>query len=338
MKKRLFGKFDTGADVYEYTIENENASLSVMTRGATITDFTVFGTSIIGGFETYEEYLRDDSHQGAVIGRVANRIRGARFVMDGVEYNITKNDGDNTLHGGVGFDFRLWTVTETTDTSITLSYVSEDGEEGFPSRLTAHVTYTLSGTDLIIDYKAIPDGKTPIALTNHSYFNLDGMGDTVCDHVATIWASTYTEVDSTLIPTGNHPSVSGTAFDFRTPHKIGERIGGDFIGYDHNFVLSPEHFESFGGKSLGLIAEVSGKALSMKTYTDQPGVQFYIGNFLHTGENQPSFKGGIKRILHGAFCLETQTEPDCINHGIGFYGKGEVYTHSTVYRIEREKA
>ena len=251
--------------------------------------------------------------------------------MDGKVYTLPDNDHGNCLHGGDGFDHKVWTVTDYSDTAITLEYVSEDGEEGFPAKLRVVVTYKLEGAKLLIDYLAYPEGKTPIALTNHAYFNLDGFGGTIEEHTAVIYADRYTEVDDLLIPNGNRPSVEGTPFDFRTPHTIGERCGKDFIGYDHNFVLSPEKKENLFGKELDLIADVKGKKLGMKVYTDQPGVQFYIGNFLGNG---PDFRGGTKQVFHGAFCLETQTEPDCINHGIGFYNAGDVYTHSTVYAVQ----
>ena len=250
--------------------------------------------------------------------------------MDGTEYRLPKNDGENCLHGGNGFDRRAWEVTAITDDSITFKYVSEDGEEGFPSSLTVFVTYTLADTALMIDYEAIPDGKTPIALTNHSYFNLDGFGGTVLDHNVKIYAEKYTEVDSALIPTGNHPSVKNTVFDLRSSKKIGAELSDDFAGYDHNFVLSPVEYKNFFGKSLGLVAEVSTTDLSMNVYTDQPGIQFYIGNFLG---GAPDFKNGIKRVRHGAFCLETQTEPNCINSAVGFYSRGEKYRHTTVYEF-----
>ena len=216
------------------------------------------------------------------------------------------------------------------DTYDVPSY-SKDGEEGFPANLAVKITYKLEGASLLIDYEARPDGKTPIALTNHAYFNLDGFGGTIEEHVAKIYANQYTEVDESLIPNGIRPNVEGTPFDFKTEHTIGERCGEDFIGYDHNFILAPEKYETLFGKKLGLAAEVKGKKLGMKVYTDQPGVQFYIGNFLGNG---PDFRGNVKQVFHGAFCLETQTEPDCINHGIGFYDAGDVYTHSTVYAVE----
>lgn len=332
MKKKLFGTLPTGEDVYIYTLTGENALVNIMTRGATIVNFKAYGTDIVGGFDKLETYLEDTSHQGAIIGRVANRVGKAKFEMDGKVYNLPQNDNGNCLHGGDGFDHKVWNVTDYSDTSITLEYHSFDGEEGFPAALDVKVTYTLSGTSLLIDYKAYPKGKTPIALTNHAYFNLDGFGGTIEEHSIKIYADKYTEVDEDLIPNGIRPYVAGTPFDFRTPHKIGERCGKDFIGYDHNFILSPERREILFGKELALIAEVSGKELSMNVYTDQPGVQFYIGNFLGDG---PDFRGNTKQVFHGAFCLETQTEPNCINHGIGFYNEGDVYTHSTVYSVKK---
>jgi aldose 1-epimerase len=219
--------------------------------------------------------------------------------------------------------------------SITLEYNSYDGEEGFPSALNVKVTYVLEGADLYIMYTATPDGKTPIALTNHAYFNLDGFGGTIEDHTAVIYADKYTEVNENLIPNGIRPNVVGTVFDFTTPHTIGERCGKDFLGYDHNFILSPSVFEEKFGKKLGLAADVKGKKLGMKVYTDQPGVQFYIGNFLGS-DPDPAFRGDIKKIRHGAFCLETQTEPNCVNHGEGFYEAGETYFHNTVYKVEQK--
>lgn len=325
---KLFGKLDTGAEVYEYTLKNGDAEVAIITFGAIVRKFTVFGTDIVGGYDNIEGYLVDDSHQGAIIGRVANRIADAKFVMDGKEYHLPKNDGENCLHGGCGFDRHVWGVKEASDDTIVLTYRSEDGEEGFPSALDVTVRYTLVGTALKIEYTAVPDGKTPIALTNHSYFNLNGLGGTILGHTVEIFADRYTEVGDDLIPNGNRPGVCGTVFDLTSPIEIGKHVGKDFIGYDHNFILSPTEFE--GG--LGLAARVSGDRLKMSVYTDQPGVQFYIGNFLG---GAPDFKGGVKRVLHGAFCLETQTEPNCINHATGFYGKGEKYTHTTVYKIEK---
>ena len=334
MNKEFFGKVPFGGDAHVYTLKNDLCAVKVTDYGATVLSFVFGGKDIVGGFDKLETYSTDDSHQGAIIGRVANRVADARFTMDGKEYHLPKNNGENCLHGGVGFDFRLWEVTEYDDEHIKLTYLSRNGEEGFPSDLTTEVCYILKGSELIIDYKATPDGKTPVSLTNHSYFNLNGFGGDILSHKLTIYADRYTEVGEDLIPTGNRPEVKGTPFDFTEPHTVGERIEETNGGYDHNYILCPESFKEYLGKSLGLIAVLEGDELAMKVYTDQPGVQLYTGNFLGTGAN---FKGGIKQVKNGALCLETQTEPNSINHGVGFYDKGEVYTHTTVYALESLK-
>lgn len=332
MKSTFFATSPSGETVKIYTLENESARLKIMNFGLSVVGLEVAGRDIVGGFDTFDSYLLDDSHQGGTVGRVANRIANASFVMDGKTYRLPKNDGENCLHGGVGFDRRIWTLEEKSENSLTFSYLSRDGEEGFPSELYVKVTFTLDKTDLIIYYEAIPDGKTPIALTNHSYFNLDGFGSDIKEHTVRIYADKYTEVGDDLIPNGKNPSVSGTIFDFTEPRRIGEGISEEFDGYDHNYVLSPSRYEEFLGKRAGLAAEVWNCDLKLSVFTDQPGIQFYVGNFLGGG---PDFKGGIKQVKHGAFCLETQTEPNCINRGEGFYGKGQVYSHICVYRIEK---
>lgn len=335
MKKELFGTLPDGKAVEIFTLANRDAVLRVMTHGAAIVDFCPFATHIVGGFDTLEDYLADTSHQGALIGRVANRIAQARFEMDGQTYFLPANDGENCLHAGNGFDRKVFTLADAGDDFLTMTYESADGEEGFPGALLVRVTYRLQGTALLIDYTAQPKNKkTPIALTNHSYFNLDGFGGTVLAHRAVIDAERYTEVDEHLIPTARHPQVRGTVFDFLTPHQIGERIGADFIGYDHNYVLTPRTDKEWFGYLLPHAATVENGALQLDVYTDQPGIQFYIANFL---EGKPDFSGHIPRIRHGAFCLETQTEPNCIRHGIGFYAPGEIYRHTTVYAISKFK-
>jgi len=332
MKKELFGYDNSGNSVNIYTLENKGCTLKVMDRGASVISFTVHGIDIIGGFDTLDSYLIDDSHQGGTIGRVANRVAGASFTMDGKVYHLPANDGVNCLHGGDGFDKRMWNVKSVTDESIVFSYISDDGEEGFPGELNTEVSYTISATDLIIDYKAIPSAKTPVCLTNHSYFNLNGFGSDIKSHKLLIYADKYTDVDANLIPNGNRPCVKNTVFDFTEEHTIGERLSDSFDGYDHNYVLNVSKYREYIGKKLGLCAVVSANSLKMNVYTDQPCVQFYIGNFLGNG---PDFKGGIKQIKHGAFCLETQTEPNCVNHGESFYNEGEIYTHTTVYSVEK---
>ncbi|MBQ8302026.1 MAG: galactose mutarotase [Clostridia bacterium] len=333
MKREIFGKQKSGETIEIVTLSNADAEIKIMTRGATIVSFKPFGVHIAAGYDTLEDYEADTStYFGATVGRVANRIADAQFTMDGAIYMVTGNDNGNCLHGGNGYSFRIWSIDEVTEDSVTMSYYSADGEEGFPAGLNVKVKFTLSGAAVIIEYEAIPEGKTPIALTNHSYFNLDGFGGVIDGQIATIYADRYTEVGEGLIPNGNRPLVEGTPFDFRSPKRIGEDFGKSVDGYDHNFILCPEISAEFNGKQLPLIATVTNGTLALNVYTDQPGVQFYTGNFLG---GEPDIRGGIKKIKHGAFCLEAQTEPNCINHGIGFYDAGEVYRQTTVYEVKK---
>ncbi len=331
MKRDIFGKTKSGENVEIVTLKNDIAELKVMTRGATIVSFKTFGVNIVGGYDKIEDYEADTgSYQGATVGRVANRIGDASFTMDGAIYMVTDNDNGNCLHGGDGFSFKLWNIEDVNEDSVTFGYYSPDGEEGFPGGLDVKVKFTLRDAAIIIEYKAVPDGKTPVALTNHSYFNLDGFGGTIDNHVATIFADRYTEVDDNLIPNGNRPLVEGTPFDFRIPKRIGEDFGKSVDGYDHNFILCPDLCVVNEEFKLPLIASVTNKKLVLNVYTDQPGVQFYTGNFLG---GKPDFRDGVKKIKHGAFCLEAQTEPNCINHGIGFFDAGESYRQTTVYEV-----
>lgn len=332
MKKDFFGVTPSGETVTLYTIENGSCSLTVSDRGATVTSFRVFGKEIVAGFDTLADYLQDDSHQGGTIGRVANRIDGSGFVMDGRKYTLTDNDNGNCLHGGAGFDTRMWTLEHHSEDKLSFSYLSTDGEEGFPSSLKATVSFIISDSAMIIEYTATPYGKTPIALTNHSYFNLDGFGGDVKNHTAIIYADKYTEVDENLIPNGKRPPVFGTALDFTSAHKIGERIYDGIDGYDHNYILTPRYYREVCGKEIGLAAEVWNDELKLLVYTDQPGIQFYTGNFLGSG---PNFKGNISQVRHGAFCLEPQTEPNCVNNGEAFYEAGEVYRQISAYCVEK---
>ncbi len=331
MRREIFGRLESGEEIEIVTLENADAKIKIMTRGATIVSFNTYGVEVIGGYDSLDDYVADTgSYQGATVGRVANRIENAQFSMDGAIFMLTDNDNGNTLHGGDGFSFRVWSIEELTEDSVTMSYYSTDGEEGFPAGVSVKVRFTLQSAAVIIEYEAVPDGKTPIALTNHSYFNLDGFGGLIDKHIATIYADSYTEVGENLIPTGVRPLVEGTAFDFRSPKMIGENFGKEVDGYDHNFVLCPEICKEFKNLSIPLGASVTNGDLTLNVYTDQPGLQFYTGNFLF---GEPNFRGGVKRIKHGAFCLEAQTEPNCINHGVGFYDLGEIYRQTTVYEI-----
>jgi aldose 1-epimerase len=192
--------------------------------------------------------------------------------------------------------------------------------------------YTLEGGALIMEYEAIPESKTAIALTNHSHFNLSGFKSDVLSHKVTIFADRYTEIDGRRIPTGERPDVHGTRFDFREPHEIGERGHDGEYGYDHNFILKPERFGEFSGKRLALSAIAEGELLHFEVYTDQSGLQFYTGNFLSGG---PRLFGTVEKTKHKTFCLEAQTEPNCVSNGIGIYDAGERYLQTTVFKISK---
>lgn len=333
MNKKLFGTLPSGEEVFIYSLTDVESRADIMNYGATILSFFPFGDiDVIGGFDRLECYIGDASYQGATVGRIANRIADASFKIDGKTYNVTKNEKNNCLHGGIGFKNRLWDVKEYTENSITFFYFSPDGEDGFPSNLEVEVTYTLKDASIYIDYKAIPDGKTPIALTNHSYFNLDGFGKDISTHKFQIFADKYTQVDGDLIPNGNRPLVDSTPFDFRSPKPIVNE-NGEFFDYDHNMILSPNTFKSLDGNSLGLAVSVENQNIILNMYTDQPGVQFYTGNFLGDG---PCFKNNVPQVKHGAFCIEAQTEPNCVNYGSAIYDKDEIYTQHTVYEFKKK--
>ncbi len=337
MKKEFFGTTSSGERIYAYTIENETASITILNLGGILQNFTVEGISIVGGYDRVEDYEADTSHQGGLIGRVANRVANAEFEMDGKIYRLPVNNGKSCLHGGInGFDRRIWTVQDVKENEIILTYHAEDGEEGFPSALDVTVVYHLEGGDLLIDYTAIPHAKTPIALTNHAYFNLNGFGGTIDKHVLTLYAERYTEMDASILPTGNRPEVIGTPFDFTFPREVGTYFSEGFSGYDHNYILSPMMWGTACGVRLPLIATLIGDTLVMQVFTDQKGVQVYTANFLM---GDPKFSGGIERLKHGAICLETQTEPGAISRGEIFYDKEQVYKHRTVYSVKaRAKA
>jgi len=289
------------------------------------------------GFEQVEQYLENPPYLGCAVGRVANRIAGAKFELDGETYELAANDGPNHLHGGPGGYCKVLWEGEAAGSpgapAVRFTYTSPDGEEGYPGTLEAAVTYTLDAEGALrIDYQATTDAPTPVNLTNHSYFNLAGAGSgTILDHVLELRASRYTPVDDTLIPTGELASVADTPFDFTAPTAIGARIqevGGDPVGYDHNYALDAE------GGSLELAARLhdpaSGRA--MDVLTTEPGVQFYSGNFM---DGSLSGRGGAYP-QYAALCLETQHFPDSINQPdfpSVVLRPGETFSSTTVYRF-----
>jgi aldose 1-epimerase len=315
-----FGKLPDGTSVEIYTLSDGPFEAQIATYGGIVVSLKIPDRNgkvgdVVLGFDDVDRYYANfnspsDAFFGALIGRYANRIAHGTFTLDDKTYHLPLNNGANTLHGGPhGFNNVVWKAKPIAN-GVELTYLSEDGEEGFPGDLTATVRFTLVKGDLRIEYSATTDKDTVVNLTNHSYFNLAGKGD-ILGHQLTLHASRFTPVDAGLIPTGELKSVESTPFDFRKSTAIGARISADneqlhlAHGYDHNWVL-----DSGGGK-LVVAAEVydptSGRVL--KVLTDQPGIQFYSGNFL-----DGSIKGrGRSFELHAALCLETQHFPDSPN-------------------------
>ncbi len=271
-------------------------------------------TDIVLGFDAAERYLTDNKpHFGATIGRFGNRNARGRFNLNGLEYTLARNNGDNSLHGGVrGFDKVMWTPRELPSGSLELSYLSADGEEGYPGNLRATVTFTLTDADALrIDYAATADRDTVLNLTNHSYFNLKGAGEgDILDHRVMLNADRFTPVDASLIPIGELRPVAQTALDFRRGRLVGELIDADDEqlrlgkGYDHNWVLNGS-----GGLRLAARVEEPSSGRVLEVYTTEPGVQFYTSNSLKPTEG----KGGKQYGARSALCLETQHFPDSPN-------------------------
>ena len=342
VNQESFGQTSEGREIDLYTLTNGNGlkaritnygailvSLEVPDRAGKLADITL-------GFDKLEGYLGTHPYFGAIVGRYANRIGKARFELNGVEYTLAANNNGNHLHGGdKGFDKVIWKLedlkTEGRSAILKLSYISEDGEEGYPGNLACSVTYALTEDDeLQISYEADTDKTTVLNLTNHTYFNLagEGTGD-ILDHELMIEADKYTVVDEGLIPTGENRSVTDTPMDFTISASIGSRIDQVEGGYDHNYVLRS------GGGSLALCARVyeqtSGRV--MEIHTTEPGVQFYTGNFL---DGTVTGKGGKAYEKHYGFCLETQHFPDSPNKPdfpSVVLNPGQKYSTATVWKF-----
>lgn len=290
---------------------------------------------ILLGYDTLEEYAEGGSCHGATVGRVANRIGGAKFTLNGKEYRLTANDGKNTLHGGnFGYNKRVWSIEGVEDgvsPSVTFGLVSPDGEEHFPGRLSLSARYTLKDNSLVIEYSAKAVSDTPVNLTNHAYFNLKGEGNgDIKDHIVRINARQYTPADEGLIPTGVLAYVTGTAFDFLSPKRVGEDMDNGRLpnGYDNNFVLGMT-------REMRTAAEVyephSGRVMTVST--DKPGLQFYIG----IGLNGEHGKNGHIYNQYAGLCLESQFFPDSPNKPdfpSCIVKAGEEYRCVTVYSFD----
>jgi aldose 1-epimerase len=341
VEKAPYGNLPDGRPVDIYTLTNAKGmrvrlinygattvSLEVPDAGGNLTDVTL-------GYETLEGWLTNTSYFGATVGRYANRIAKGKFTLDGKTYTLATNNGENALHGGLkGFDKVLWdaeTVQTDKEVGVRFTYLSKDGEEGYPGNLKVTATYTLNNdNEFKVAFSATTDKPTVVNLAHHTYWNLAGpaAGD-VLGHVLMLNADRYTPVDAGLIPTGELKPVKDTPMDFTTPTAIGARIAQVEGGYDHNFVLRDY------GKGVRLAARVtepkSGRV--MEIYTDQPGIQFYSGNFL---DGTVKGKGGVVYKKHYGFCLETQHYPDSPNKPdfpTVVLRPGETYTHTMIHKF-----
>lgn len=330
-----------GREVWQYTLSNKSGmTVKILNYGGTITDIiTPDKNGIKGnvalGFDVLEGYLqKGNPFFGCLVGRYANRISNAQFVLDGKTYSLAANDNGNSIHGGIkGFDKKVWdAVLLSSDNALRLTYLSPDGEEGFPGNLEVTVVYTLSeNNELIINYTAKTDAPTPVNLTNHAYFNLSaGEEDNILNHELMLRAMYYTVNNNKVIPTGDMAPVRGTPYDFNSSKKIGRDIAQTGSGYDNNFVLG--NTDAVLKPFSVLYHAASGRM--METATTQPGVQLYTANFL--GGNLQHTHNNIKYGKHGGVCLETQHYPDSPNQPAfpsTILRPGENFHQATVYKF-----
>jgi aldose 1-epimerase len=346
VKKEAFGKTADGIAVDQYILTNAaGMTAKIITYGAILTELDVPDRSgtlgdVVLGFDNLKDYLERNPHFGSTVGRVANRIAKGKFTLDGKEYTLAINNGPNSLHGGLkGFDKVVWKAEPKpapTGAAVELSYLSKDGEEGYPGNLSVTVVYTLTDDNALrIDYTAKTDKATPVNLTNHTYFNLDGAkSGNILDHELMIVADKYTPTDNTLIPTGEIKTVKDTPLDFTQPRRIGARIdqlkdypGG---GYDHNFVLGSGVTDE---PKLAVRVRAPKTGRIMEMYTTEPGVQLYTGNFL---DGKLTGRGGVVYKKHAGFCLEAQHFPDAVHHDNFpsiILKPGETYRQTTIYKF-----
>lgn len=311
-----------GKKVNLYWIKNENIQAAFTNYGGRLVSLLVRDKNndfidVVVGFKSIKDYQQStEPYFGATIGRVGNRIAKGKFTLNGKEYTVPINNGENALHGGTkGYQDVVWNAEKTNDQTLVFTYVSPDMEMGFPGNLKVKVTYSVtSDNEIKMEYEAVTDKTTIVNLTNHAFFNLNGDGSgTILNHIVQFNAKEYTPVDKGLIPTGKIETVTGTPFDFIKPHSIGERIKANNIqlanggGYDHNYVLNMGK-----DKELTHVGSITGdlSGVVMDVYTEEPGFQFYSGNFM---QSKNTFKSGAKDDYRTAFALETQHFPDAPN-------------------------
>ena len=350
IKKTVFGTLPDGRVADQYTLKNANGmEVKISNYGGVITHWTAPDKDgkfedIVLGFDSLAGYFTPPPYFGAIIGRYGNRIAKGKFTLDGKNYQLAKNNGENHLHGGlIGYDKVLWNAEpiEGEESALKLTYLSKDGEEGYPGNLNITVVYTLlKDNSLKMDYSATTDKATVINLTNHSYFNLSGSKKDILDEEITLNADRYLPVDKGLIPTGELRSVTGTVFDFTKPTVIGKginevkdeqiKLGG---GYDHAWILNKK------GNELSLAATVLEKTSGrkMEVLTTEPAIQFYTGNFL---DGKLTGKGDVKYVKRFALCLESEHYPDSPNQSAFptvVLKPNEKYSTTTIYKLSVEK-
>ena len=327
--EKTFGKLADGREARLYTISCGRIVSEITNYGASLVSLTVDGVDVCLGCDDVSGYERNGAYLGAVVGRNANRMSGASFLLNGEKVQLPANEGNNNLHSGPeSWGWRLWEVKSHTENSLTLGIFSPDGDQGFPGNAEVSVTYTVDAGGLTIAYRAVSDRDTVFNLTNHAYFNLNG-GGSILEHTLQVDSEAYTAQDEHGLSTGELVPVAGTVYDFREPRKIGEGIGdaaeGKLRFYDLNFCLK--------GEGLRKVAELKGEFLTMETLTTTPGVQFYAAGF---GKPHPAkVEGGYTGYCFA--CLETQGYPNS-THIKSFPSDivkaGETYRQTTVYRFK----
>ncbi len=347
IEKNVFGKLKDGREVYLFTLRNKSgAEVKITNYGATVVSLTMPDRNgkfddVVLGYDSLDGYVNGTSYFGAIVGRYANRIAKGRIMLDGKTYQLYVNEGENQLHGGkIGFNKVLWkaeTLKSKLGPAVKLTYISPNGDQGYPGKVTIHVTYTLtSNNELKINYEGTTDKTTILNPSHHSYFNLTGnFSNTILNHQLKIDADSYTPIDKEFIPTGNIDKVENTPLDFRNPTAIGSRINDNFEqlklakGYDFNWVLN-----NYNGK-VREVADVyeptTGRYLQV--FTDQPGLQFYSGNFL---DGKTIGKNGVAYQFRTGFCLEAQHYPDSPNEPKWYsvvLKPGQIYKQTTIYKF-----
>ena len=328
-----------GKNANLYTLENKNGTRLVLTDiGACVVSLVFRGVDVALGWDDPATYFRGDLYFGATVGRSCNRIANGAFSINGVEYQMAKNDGENNLHSGPdGYETRLWRIALLSEDAVTFFLDSPDGDQGFPGRLRLWASYTLTENDEVqIGYRGAADADTVVNITNHTYFNLNGQGSgDVHGHTLRLYAERFTPAGPGLIPTGEIVPVAGTAFDFTAAHAIGRDIAADDPrlisagGYDHNFLIDGEGFRP--------AAELTGdrSGITLTVATDRPAMQLYTGNFISGVKG----KGGAVYEKRGAVCLETQQVPNAVNESAfpsPLVKAGEEYAARTVWKLKKD--